>query len=97
MPGLMLYRRFRRARSLRNDRAEQTLGRYIATELGSSSMLEYWQRDKFWDLVSRFLILCLEMLETSALGLGQDLDDAAQPWTLADYNRPDRYYTNKLW
>ncbi|WZZ66783.1 hypothetical protein YC2023_078153 [Brassica napus] len=34
---------------------------------------EYWQRDKFWDLVSRFLILCLEMLETSALGLGQDL------------------------
>ncbi|KAF3588375.1 hypothetical protein F2Q69_00030289 [Brassica cretica] len=34
--------------------------------------LEYWQRDKFWDLVSRFLILCLEMLETSALGLGQD-------------------------
>ncbi|CAN6827737.1 unnamed protein product [Brassica oleracea var. botrytis] len=29
--------------------------------------------DKFWDLVSRFLILCLEMLETSALGLGQDL------------------------
>ncbi|WZZ49653.1 hypothetical protein YC2023_049760 [Brassica napus] len=35
--------------------------------------LEYWQRDKFWDLVSRFLILCLEILETSALGLGQDL------------------------
>ncbi|WZZ69908.1 hypothetical protein YC2023_081278 [Brassica napus] len=35
--------------------------------------LEYWQRDKFWDLVSRFLILCLEMLETSVLGLGQDL------------------------
>ncbi|WZY72334.1 LOW QUALITY PROTEIN: hypothetical protein YC2023_004574 [Brassica napus] len=34
---------------------------------------EYWQRDKFWDLVSGCLILCLEMLETSALGLGQDL------------------------
>ncbi|KAG5415408.1 hypothetical protein IGI04_002975 [Brassica rapa subsp. trilocularis] len=29
--------------------------------------------DKFWDLVSGCLILCLEMLETSALGLGQDL------------------------
>ncbi|WZY99089.1 LOW QUALITY PROTEIN: hypothetical protein YC2023_071418 [Brassica napus] len=34
---------------------------------------EYWQRDKFLDLVSGCLILCLEMLETSALGLGQDL------------------------
>ncbi|WZZ15686.1 LOW QUALITY PROTEIN: hypothetical protein YC2023_108775 [Brassica napus] len=34
---------------------------------------EYWQRDKFWDLVSGCLILCLEMLQTSALGLGQDL------------------------
>ncbi|KAF3535067.1 hypothetical protein F2Q69_00022632 [Brassica cretica] len=53
-----------RARSLRSDRAGRVLGRY---------MLEYWQRDKFWDLVSRFLILCLEMLETNALSLGQDL------------------------
>ncbi|KAF3583061.1 hypothetical protein DY000_02031181 [Brassica cretica] len=35
--------------------------------------LEYWPRDKFWDLVSGCLILCLEMLETSVLGLGQDL------------------------
>ena len=35
--------------------------------------LEYWPRDKFWDLVSGCLIVCLEMLETSALGLGQDL------------------------
>ncbi|KAF3571826.1 hypothetical protein F2Q69_00059263 [Brassica cretica] len=41
--------------------------------VGFLKTLEYWQRDKFWDLVSRFLILCLEMLETSALGLGQDL------------------------
>ena len=40
---------------------------------GFLKTLEYWQRDKFWDLVSRFLILCLEMLETSVLGLGQDL------------------------
>ncbi|WZY70685.1 hypothetical protein YC2023_002925 [Brassica napus] len=40
---------------------------------GFLKILEYWQRDKFWDLVSRCLILCLEMLETSALGLGQDL------------------------
>ncbi|KAF2612571.1 hypothetical protein F2Q70_00011653 [Brassica cretica] len=40
---------------------------------GFLKTLEYWQRDKFWDLVSRFLILCLEMLEISALGLGQDL------------------------
>ncbi|KAG5414533.1 hypothetical protein IGI04_002100 [Brassica rapa subsp. trilocularis] len=30
-------------------------------------------RDKFWDLVSGCLILCLEMLETSVLGLRQDL------------------------
>ncbi|KAF2558413.1 hypothetical protein F2Q68_00015162 [Brassica cretica] len=54
------------------------LGRYVATKTlcklaGFLKTLEYWQRDKFWDLVSRFLILCLEMLETSALGLGQDL------------------------
>ncbi|WZZ14940.1 hypothetical protein YC2023_108029 [Brassica napus] len=35
--------------------------------------LEYWPRDKFWDLVSGCFILCLEMLETSALGLGQNL------------------------
>nr|VDD51783.1 unnamed protein product [Brassica oleracea] len=41
--------------------------------------LEYWQRDKFWDLVSKFLILCLEMLETSAMGLGQDLGISLSP------------------
>ncbi|KAF3556746.1 hypothetical protein F2Q69_00014655 [Brassica cretica] len=47
---------------------------YMVCKLaGFLKTLEYWQRDKFWDLVSRFLILCLEMLETSALGLGQDL------------------------
>ena len=40
---------------------------------GFLKTLEYWQRDKFWDLVSGCLILCLEMLETSVLGLGQDL------------------------
>ncbi|KAF3553051.1 hypothetical protein F2Q69_00013815 [Brassica cretica] len=33
MHGLMSYRRFKRARSLRRDRAERTLGRCIATEL----------------------------------------------------------------
>ncbi|KAF3511824.1 hypothetical protein F2Q69_00005204 [Brassica cretica] len=37
MHGLMSYRRFGRARSLRSDRAERTLGRYIATGHGSSS------------------------------------------------------------
>ncbi|KAF3507829.1 hypothetical protein F2Q69_00009053 [Brassica cretica] len=41
--------------------------------VGFLKTLEYWPRDKFWDLVSECLILCLEMLETSALGLGQDL------------------------
>ncbi|KAF3539161.1 hypothetical protein F2Q69_00022284 [Brassica cretica] len=40
---------------------------------GFLKTLEYWPRDKFWDLVSGFLILFLEMLETSVLGLGQDL------------------------
>ncbi|KAF3516208.1 hypothetical protein DY000_02060994 [Brassica cretica] len=34
MHGLMLYRRFGRARLLRSDRAERTLGRYVATGLG---------------------------------------------------------------
>ncbi|KAF2609206.1 hypothetical protein F2Q68_00043101 [Brassica cretica] len=38
MHGLMSYRRFGRARSLRSDRAGRTLGRYVATELGSSSV-----------------------------------------------------------
>ncbi|WZZ44631.1 LOW QUALITY PROTEIN: hypothetical protein YC2023_040890 [Brassica napus] len=40
---------------------------------GFLKTLEYWPRDKFRDLVSGCLILCLEMLETSVLGLGQDL------------------------
>ena len=40
---------------------------------GFLKTLEYWQRDKFWDLVSGYLILCLEMLETSVMGLRQDL------------------------
>ncbi|KAF2567574.1 hypothetical protein F2Q68_00025646 [Brassica cretica] len=38
MHGLMSYRRFGRARSLHRDRAERTLGRYVATKLGSSSV-----------------------------------------------------------
>ncbi|KAF2607497.1 hypothetical protein F2Q68_00043731 [Brassica cretica] len=38
MHGLMSYRRFGSARSLRSDRAERTLGRYVATGLGSSSV-----------------------------------------------------------
>uniref|UniRef100_A0A0D3BGX8 Uncharacterized protein n=1 Tax=Brassica oleracea var. oleracea TaxID=109376 RepID=A0A0D3BGX8_BRAOL len=41
--------------------------------VGFLKTLEYWPRNKFWDLVSGCLILCLEMLETSVLGLGQDL------------------------
>ncbi|KAF2605724.1 hypothetical protein F2Q70_00024840 [Brassica cretica] len=35
MHGLTLYRRFGRARLLRSDRPERTLGRYVATELHS--------------------------------------------------------------
>ncbi|KAF3526870.1 hypothetical protein F2Q69_00047391 [Brassica cretica] len=38
MHGLVSYRRFGRAWSLRNDRTERTLGRYVAPELGSSSV-----------------------------------------------------------
>ncbi|KAF3487979.1 hypothetical protein F2Q69_00054232 [Brassica cretica] len=33
MHGLMSYRRFGRTRSLHSDRAEWTLGRYVASEL----------------------------------------------------------------
>ncbi|KAF3489925.1 hypothetical protein F2Q69_00053068 [Brassica cretica] len=40
---------------------------------GFRKTLEYSPRDKFWDLVSGCLMLCQEMLETSVLGLGQDL------------------------
>ncbi|KAF2533199.1 hypothetical protein F2Q70_00029699 [Brassica cretica] len=49
---------------------------YVVTDFDPNRFLktlEYWQRDKFWDLVSGCLILCLEMLETCAVGLGQDL------------------------
>ncbi|KAF2602682.1 hypothetical protein F2Q70_00026027 [Brassica cretica] len=47
---------------------------YMVRKLaGFLKTLEYWPRDKFWDIVSECLILCLEMLETSVLGLGQDL------------------------
>ncbi|KAF2577299.1 hypothetical protein F2Q68_00005249 [Brassica cretica] len=38
MHGFVSYRRFGRARSLRSDRTERTIGRYVATELGSSSV-----------------------------------------------------------
>ncbi|KAF3591248.1 hypothetical protein DY000_02023301 [Brassica cretica] len=56
-----------------NGLARRLPGGALCKLAGFLKTLEYWQRDKFWDLVSRFLILCLEMLETSALGLGQDL------------------------
>uniref|UniRef100_A0A0D3BLK3 Uncharacterized protein n=1 Tax=Brassica oleracea var. oleracea TaxID=109376 RepID=A0A0D3BLK3_BRAOL len=40
MHGLMSYRRFRRARSLRSDRAERTLGQYVTTERDDSDRAE---------------------------------------------------------
>uniref|UniRef100_A0A0D3CGD0 Uncharacterized protein n=1 Tax=Brassica oleracea var. oleracea TaxID=109376 RepID=A0A0D3CGD0_BRAOL len=47
---------------------------YMVCKLaGFLKTFEYWPRDEFWDLVSGCLILCLEMLETFMLGLGQDL------------------------
>ncbi|KAF3551514.1 hypothetical protein DY000_02008098 [Brassica cretica] len=46
---------------------------HVCKLAGFLKTLEYWPGDKFWDLVSGWLILCLEMLETSVLGLGQDL------------------------
>ncbi|KAF3539909.1 hypothetical protein F2Q69_00024502 [Brassica cretica] len=50
MHGLMSYRCFGRARSLRNDRAERTLGRYVATELGSNSLVWVCFRWLMFDL-----------------------------------------------
>ncbi|KAF2557668.1 hypothetical protein F2Q68_00015343 [Brassica cretica] len=41
MHGLVSYRRFGRARSLRSDRAGRTVGRYIGTSFGSSSVAMY--------------------------------------------------------
>ncbi|KAF3597221.1 hypothetical protein DY000_02025235 [Brassica cretica] len=38
MHGFVSYRRFGRARSLRNDQAMYVRGRYVATEFGSSSV-----------------------------------------------------------
>ncbi|KAF3600226.1 hypothetical protein F2Q69_00034967 [Brassica cretica] len=57
------------------------VGRYVATDslrivcklADFLRSLEYWPRDKFWDLVTGCLILCLEMLEASVMGLVQDL------------------------
>ncbi|KAF3518295.1 hypothetical protein DY000_02059935 [Brassica cretica] len=45
----------------------------ILSKNGSSGVCDVSPRDKFWDLVPGCLILCLEMLVTSVLGLGQDL------------------------
>ncbi|KAF3548048.1 hypothetical protein DY000_02009819 [Brassica cretica] len=56
-----------------NDQQVRNLIELLCKLAGFLKTLEYWQRDKFWDLVSRFFILCLEMLKTSVLGLGQDL------------------------
>ncbi|KAF3568952.1 hypothetical protein DY000_02014536 [Brassica cretica] len=38
----MSYRRFGRARSLRSEGAERTLGRYVATDLGSN-LVSTWR------------------------------------------------------
>ncbi|KAF3504599.1 hypothetical protein F2Q69_00041832 [Brassica cretica] len=61
------------AKGLDHDTFVLSKGQVVCKLAGFLKTLEYWQRDKFWDLVSRFLKLCLEMLEISALGLGQDL------------------------
>ncbi|KAF3533921.1 hypothetical protein DY000_02041549 [Brassica cretica] len=69
------------ARSLRSSLYVEVIRRVDADGIlyglcklaGFLKTLEYWPRDKFWDLVSECLILCLEMLETSVMGLGQDL------------------------
>ncbi|KAF3582869.1 hypothetical protein DY000_02030341 [Brassica cretica] len=59
---------------LRVERKKIEAAPYDVCKLaGFLKTLEYWPGDKFWDLVSGWLILCLEMLETSVLGLGQDL------------------------
>ncbi|CAG7864184.1 unnamed protein product, partial [Brassica rapa] len=44
---LVSYRRFGRARSLCSDRTERTLGRYVATELGSSSVATFIRKNQF--------------------------------------------------
>ena len=35
-------------------------------------------------------------LDTDATGAAQPVDEAARPRTLADYNRPDQFYVNRL-
>ncbi|KAF3532489.1 hypothetical protein DY000_02038381 [Brassica cretica] len=64
MHGLMSYRRFRRARTLRIDQAERMLGRYVATELGSSlvtterpSGMDAWslRSDQAWLELGRYV------------------------------------------
>ncbi|KAF3560480.1 hypothetical protein F2Q69_00013280 [Brassica cretica] len=64
------------ARPLRSSLYVEVIRRVAADVCklaGYLKTLEYWPRDKFRDLVSGCLILCIEMLETSALGLGKDL------------------------
>ncbi|KAF3572217.1 hypothetical protein F2Q69_00059041 [Brassica cretica] len=59
MHGLMSYRRFGRARLLCSDRAERTLGRYVATELGSSSVADArsLRSDRAWLELGRYVAI----------------------------------------
>ncbi|KAF3590006.1 hypothetical protein F2Q69_00031605 [Brassica cretica] len=73
MHGLVSYRRFGRARSPRSDRSERTLGRYVATELGSSSVVATGQR-ACADAVIRSVVDLVET-QKEALLSSQSLSD----------------------
>ncbi|WZZ88528.1 hypothetical protein YC2023_117107 [Brassica napus] len=52
----MSYRRFERARSLRSEGAEQMLGRYVTTELGSSGTdARLLRSDRAWLELGRYV------------------------------------------
>ncbi|KAF3533330.1 hypothetical protein DY000_02042592 [Brassica cretica] len=55
MHGFVSYRRFGRARSLRSDQTERMLGRYVATDLGSSSVATTRARSLRRDRAGRVL------------------------------------------
>ncbi|KAF3551172.1 hypothetical protein DY000_02008975, partial [Brassica cretica] len=78
MHGLISYRRFGRARSLRSDRAERTLGRYVATELGPSSLRtigRYVATELGWISVTTDQLAVDDCLEKETSGWFIDTDD----------------------
>ncbi|KAF2581458.1 hypothetical protein F2Q68_00004333 [Brassica cretica] len=74
MHGVMSYRRFGRARSLRSVRAERTLDRYVMTELGSSSVVTIRTKLYLGNIRSDVFLTENDLLRKDILVFCGDLD-----------------------